>query len=171
MLIHRLPSSASASFPFQHTDGGLNGSSQIPSHHAEIREADFGRPDDRRTAEIAPFEIGVVARDSEEMILAAELSEDGEQLKMALNEGAIADPDWEAQRGHIALAVKLGEGRGGTLLGENPADLHQCSLGCSLCRVAENGHRSSSLLALGSNTTHLRRHPLHCRGVGVPRVR
>jgi hypothetical protein len=68
------PSFASASFPFQNIDGGLNGSSQIPSHHAEMREADFGRPDDRRTAEIAPSEIGVVARDSEGVILAAELS-------------------------------------------------------------------------------------------------
>jgi hypothetical protein len=40
-----------------------------------MREADFGRPDDRRTAEIAPSEIGVVARDSEGVMLAAELSE------------------------------------------------------------------------------------------------
>jgi hypothetical protein len=66
-----------------------------------MREADFGRPDDRRTAEIAPSEIGVVARDSEGVILAAELSEDNEQLKIALHEGDLADRDSEAQSRHI----------------------------------------------------------------------
>ena len=101
MLIHRLPIVRLGAFPFQNIDGGLNGSSQISSHHADIREADFGRPDDRRTAEIAPSQIGVVARDSEEVVLAAKLSEDSEQLKIALHEGDVADRDSEAQSRHI----------------------------------------------------------------------
>jgi hypothetical protein len=68
-------------------DGGLNRSSQNPSNDAEIREPDFGHPDNQRLAEIGHVETHVVAEDANEVSYAAEVSLYSNDRAMPTDEG------------------------------------------------------------------------------------